>query len=67
MIKIEVDTVKEAFGEQRITVNTEINVTRGDAVGEIYSILKHFEMEYPKELTRALTLFIIKHSGEKDG
>lgn len=67
MLKFEVNTVKEKFGEQRISVKSEIDATRGDAVGEIYAMLKHLEMNYPSELTRTVTLLCIKHQEEKDG
>lgn len=64
MLKFEVNTVKEKFGEQRISVKSEIDATRGDAVGEIYAMLKHLEMNYPSELARAVELLCIKHQEE---
>lgn len=64
MLKIEVDTLHETKCEERISVKSEINATRGDAVGEIYAMLKHLEMNYPSELTYAVELLCKKRQEE---
>ena len=66
MLKLEINTVKDRKCEQRIEATSEIEATRGDAVGEIYAMLKHLEMNYPSELARAVELLCIKHQEEKD-
>lgn len=67
MLKIEADTLHDEKIEQRISVKSEIDATSGEAIGEIYAILKHLEMNYPSELDFAVNLLIIKHKEKKDG
>lgn len=67
MLKIEVDTLHEAKCEHCISVKSEIDATSFDAVGEIYAMLKHLEMNYPSELARAVELLVIKHEEKNDG
>ena len=62
MIKIEVNT-----NQNEISIKNEIKGKGSDLTKELYTILKHFDTNYPELMVLAVAALVNKYQEEIDG